>query len=445
MRKIESLQLKSIFFLLLMASLNFVGCKKQTSEPVAVDQTQQVSMNEIINWVGALNLKIADQPILLFELAQKTSFKGNSYIRVPAFVDSVASGFFYFSKGTDGTLQSLYVVTNQNDRSKLEGNVGFVDFDHKSITVATYQDNKPIAFNTLKNTNSVFNDFFTSGGSAIRKQIYSGGGVSQCGDKPKSIWQILGDFFQDVWDSLQGDQSDGVADYSNESYATNYLYWDFSGFIGNDISNSGPYPVGWRPYVNNSISSDPYPDLYWKYLNDDGTTSVDPNSSLSVNFKFDPLDNYDYIYPKFTNLVKNLKYFVKDNPEVMNALQTWSGLSKQQIIDNLTYGQGLLIKIEDQNMDGRYAYYNKNSGVKVMHVRASYVRGLEMAILPSTKKATAFLLAVSVLHELVHYGTNLNHISEGIYDFGYGFEKDAFNIIVDDDNAGNVVVAFKIF
>jgi hypothetical protein len=293
MRKTESLQLKSIFFLLLMASLTFVGCKKQTTEPVAIDQTQQVSMNEIINWVGALNLKIADQPILLFELAQKTTFKGNSYIRVPAFVDSVASGFFYFSKGTDGTLQTLYVVTNQNDSSKLEGNVGFVDFDHKSITVATYQDNKPIAFNTLKNTNSVFNDFFTKGGSAIRKQIYSGGGVPQCGDKPKSIWQILGDFFQDVWDSLQGEQSDGVADYSNESYATNYLYWDFSGFIGNDVSNDGPYPVAWGPYNSSTTGG-----LFDIYSGDGDLNDDDLDNQPS------PDDPRSYFYTEFSSMYR---------------------------------------------------------------------------------------------------------------------------------------------
>jgi hypothetical protein len=38
----------------------------------------------------------------------------------------------------------------------------------------------------------------------------------------------------------------------------------------------------------------------------------------------------------------------------------------------------------------------------------------------------------------------VNNISEGKYDFGLGFERDAFNVIVNDDNAGTVVINFPI-
>ncbi len=94
-------------------------------------------------------------------------------------------------------------------------------------------------------------------------------------------------------------------------------------------------------------------------------------------------------------------------------------------------------------MNGRFGYYNKNNGINTLHIRASYVRGLEHAFLQSTQEATAFLLAVTILHEFVHLGTTHNNISEGVYDFGLGFERDAFNVIVDDTNAGNVVIKFS--
>jgi hypothetical protein len=140
-------------------------------------------------------------------------------------------------------------------------------------------------------------------------------------------------------------------------------------------------------------------------------------------------------------MVKNLKTFVKNNPKVLNALQKYSGFSKQQILNHLTFGQGPNIKVEEMN--GRFGFYNKNNGNKTLHIRASYVRGLEQSHLQSTQEATAFLLAVTILHEYVHLGTTQNNISEGVYDFGYGFERDAFNVIVDDDNAGTVVLKFS--
>jgi hypothetical protein len=179
----------------------------------------------------------------------------------------------------------------------------------------------------------------------------------------------------------------------------------------------------------------------WTYVNDDGSTFNDNYPNTNPDFQFDPNDNYGNLYPNFTNLVKNLKTFVKNSPEVLNALQKWSGFSKQQILDKLTFGHGPIIKVEE--MSGRFGFYNKNTSENTLHMRASYVRGLEQSQLASTKQATAFLLAVTILHEFVHYGTGLNNISEGQYDFGLGFERDAFNVIVDDDNAGDVVVKFS--
>ena len=59
-------------------------------------------------------------------------------------------------------------------------------------------------------------------------------------------------------------------------------------------------------------------------------------NSVKEEIQFDSNDNYETQYPRFTNLVKNLKTFVKDNPDVLNALQRYSGFSKQKIIDHLS-------------------------------------------------------------------------------------------------------------
>ena len=218
---------------------------------------------------------------------------------------------------------------------------------------------------------------------------------------------------------------------------------------GTGGSQSGPYdPWGPKDAVKSVelIDNHTYFDFavapfIWTFTGNDGSSFVDQYPSTEPEFKFDPIDNYESMYPRFTKMVKNLKSFVKDNPKVMNALQIYSRFSKQDILNHLTYGNGPTIKIEEMN--GRFGFFNKANGNSTIHIRASYVRGLEKAYLQSTQEATAFMLAVTILHEYIHYGTSRNNISEGKWDFGIGFEKDAFNVIVDDDNAGSVVIKFS--
>lgn len=189
------------------------------------------------------------------------------------------------------------------------------------------------------------------------------------------------------------------------------------------------------------IPTDPPAPFNWTYPGDDGTNFTDPDPSLEPDVQFDPADDYETRYPAFTNVVKNLKTFVKNSPEVMSALQKWSGFTKQQILDKLTYGHGPTIKLEE--MEGKYGYYNKTTSSNVLHIRASYVRGLEAAQLPGTKQATAFLLAVSILHEFVHFGVAMNNVNVGAVEFGNAFERTAFKMLVEDNNAGNLSIIFK--
>lgn len=58
------------------------------------------------------------------------------------------------------------------------------------------------------------------------------------------------------------------------------------------------------------------------------------------------------------------------------------------------------------------------------------------------KESLAFLLSVTVLHEMVHFGAHINGISEGAYEFGDSFEKEAFNIVVNVDNLDRIFINF---
>ncbi len=181
--------------------------------------------------------------------------------------------------------------------------------------------------------------------------------------------------------------------------------------------------------------------FFWTYTGDNNETFTDPDPNENPDFQFMPNDNYETIYPRFTEMVKNLKTFVVNNPSVLSALQMWSGLSKQYILNHLTYGQGAIIKIEE--MAGRFGFYNRTNGVSTIHLSAGEVRDLETTQLASTKQALSFLLAVTILHEFCHYGTAASNKSEGVFEFGNLFEKKAFNVIVTDNNAGDVVIKFS--
>ena len=85
MKRSAITHLNPFLTLFLLASLTFVGCTKQTTEPVAVDQTQQVSMEDIKNWADTSIPKFVDPPQLIYELVQKTIVNGRNYVRVPTF------------------------------------------------------------------------------------------------------------------------------------------------------------------------------------------------------------------------------------------------------------------------------------------------------------------------------------------------------------------------
>ena len=75
----------------------------------------------------------------------------------------------------------------------------------------------------------------------------------------------------------------------------------------------------------------------------------------------------------------------------------------------------------------------------IFYINASFVRELEAANLPSTQQATAFLLAVTIFHESVHLGRNMNNLSSGPSEYGERFEQLAFKVIVISDNAAILV------
>ena len=144
-------------------------------------------------------------------------------------------------------------------------------------------------------------------------------------------------------------------------------------------------------------------------------------------------------YPKFTTLLKDLKGFVKTDTKVLDALKKWSGFSEAEILSKVEFGQGPKIIVKE--LTGKYGYFNKAENPNIINIDAGWVRGLESANLLSTRQATGFLLAVTILHEFVHQARASKGLDRNL-EYGVKFENSAFGLVIESTNAGSYSYRF---
>lgn len=73
----------------------------------------------------------------------------------------------------------------------------------------------------------------------------------------------------------------------------------------------------------------------------------------------------------------------------------------------------------------------------------NFVLGLQQATLQSTIEATNFLLAVTVLHEFVHYGNYLTGYNPEGNKAGELFENSVYGIIITKYNAYEYIISLQ--
>lgn len=192
-------------------------------------------------------------------------------------------------------------------------------------------------------------------------------------------------------------------------------------------------------YTDLFMNENTNPFFWSELLNEDISTLFDI-VVVSPNFKMSKIDQVKY--PRFTKMVKEMEGFVKNNPIVFEALKRNTGLAENKIWEGLKWGQGPNILIKD--IASEYGEYV--DGSPNLKINAKYVRGLEIASLPTTQKNTSFLLAITILHEYTHYG---DYFADGYsedYEMGWGFEQDILGkarLTVEKHNAGFYVKMFK--
>ena len=277
-------QVLSLVTALFIFAIVLPGCKKQIDQTTEtnIKSSTVVTMDQIKQWGSSFLPTLTDQPTLLYDLAQKRIVNGRDYVRVQALGSgNEILGSFYFTKSDSGKLQALYVVTDQQDKTKLDGTVGFADFENQTYTVAKYQNNKPVALYSLKDNKALFDGVFTNNATgSIRKQVDDAcaeqtsiiklpdgrdsviyrkvnSGIPCPGHK--TFWQKLWEFLGDVGDFLFGWIDFGGSGGGSGGYtgggsfgSGGYGGWDFSGYAsgysGGGSYGGGDPGGGWGPY-----------------------------------------------------------------------------------------------------------------------------------------------------------------------------------------------------
>ena len=164
-------------------------------------------------------------------------------------------------------------------------------------------------------------------------------------------------------------------------------------------------------------------------------------------YRFPKNENYETKYPKLATLVKNIYQTCLANPKLLNCLKSYSHMSDAQLYNALQYGQGPTIVVKDINTNWngttRSGYFLASENPNIINLDVTFVQDYEKGIGIDDASLSLFL-SVTLLHELVHYGNNMNDFSEGpIDDYGTGWETCVYGMHIDDVRGARIYLQKK--
>lgn len=154
--------------------------------------------------------------------------------------------------------------------------------------------------------------------------------------------------------------------------------------------------------------------------------------------------NYETLYPKLTEYLKNRLPTIKDNQVIVNAIKKYTNLTTAQIQQHLQWGSGPTIEIVQLDnfcnscSNGTYGLF-KNSTPNTLYIDIDLVLDMENSTPNSNlANAFAFLVGVTILHEYVHFGDNIDGVDYPGEE-GELFETDVYGQSVTRSNA-NIIL-----
>ena len=115
------------------------------------------------------------------------------------------------------------------------------------------------------------------------------------------------------------------------------------------------------------------------------------------------------LHPKLTYYVKMNLPGVINEPSILHAMNSIGNINKAQLKSALSWGQGPQIKIT--NLIGAVGEFTPNTGSNELRIDTDLVKDFEEGRGVRVARAgNVYLLGVTLLHELVHWGDDQNGI-----------------------------------
>jgi hypothetical protein len=403
-----------------------------------MDDKDKVHPAEILTWLKG-NIPAENIPALQLNKAQQNVVKGIHVVKIPVTLD----GAMFFTK-EKGVLQVYSYKWNDKDPGKklFTGSILAYSYNSRVLKELKYDQSKVVAVgdfpvpalaaysidNKLKVNEASFWDFLKklwcmmtngewvkpddSSSAAPSNDIgrdegcsYSGSSSSDSGADAAAYNGPFGPGLGTTFGSPSISTTDLGANGSAGAGLGDGYVWVSAYKSG----NSGCLP-GAGEGLNNDFPADGcvYGTYVYYQIQYD---SNDPIYDPELPELLDPtgLDNY----PKLKNLVTGMPGFLQQYPNIVNALSYYTGFSTTKILRLMKPGAGPkvqvipnLVSANNQPVLGHY-----DEATKTLQLNQSLALGLESAQLSKTIQATALLIALTALHEFVHYGRDANHLS----------------------------------
>jgi|GEM_PF-2472193 len=143
-------------------------------------------------------------------------------------------------------------------------------------------------------------------------------------------------------------------------------------------------------------------------------------------------------YSRAIATIKDLPNFLYDNPKIYAYFLHQTKTNYHELIDLLKIAKKepqLFPVLNLKDKYGRSCWGITKLSPRIILIRQNLLNGLEQAKLETTIYNTSFLLAVTILHELIHYLRIAKNLDDGQYESGNDFERWSFGATINLDNA----------
>jgi len=177
------------------------------------------------------------------------------------------------------------------------------------------------------------------------------------------------------------------------------------------------------PALGRWMNLDPLADNYTKYSPYSYTVN-NPIYFVDPDGKFILPASFRAKYKRLTQYLKNGIQEIANNKQVANALKKYGQFSDADIKKGLKWDSGPEINIT--KLSGAYGKFSPGIGSSTLNVDVDLVNALEKAK-GKDRDYLLFLVAVTILHEYVHYGDDQDGV-DYTGALGSGEEGNAFEL-----------------